>query len=185
MILEEKILLIYIYVIKEDAMMPGTNILKQGDQAPDFVITASNGNEVSLADFLGQPVVLFFYTKNDAPDCVSLLCDFRDHFSELKRLGVRLLGISIETLDSQNKAISKHGIPFLLLCDKNMKISRLYGVYQSRVVAGAKVWGVERTTCILDQSGLIVKIFRNVKSPGHVEDVLEFLRAMPGTDRNI
>lgn len=156
--------------------MAELNNLDEGSQALDFVITASNGNEVSLSNFLVSPLLLFFYTKNDAPDCARLLCDFRDHFSEFKSLGFRILGISIETLDSHNKAITKHGIPFLLLCDKNMKISRLYGVYKPRFVEGIKVWGVERSTYIIDEKGVIIKIFRNVKSPGHIEDVLEFIR---------
>ncbi|MBN1903224.1 peroxiredoxin [Candidatus Sumerlaeota bacterium] len=150
--------------------------IKEGKRAPDFVVTASNGNEVSLSNFLDAPLALFFYPKNTAQECVKALCDFRDHFAEFKNLGVRLVGASVETLDSHNKFISKYNIPFLLLCDKDMKISKLYGVFQPRKVAGSKVWAVVRTTFVIDEKGVIVKIYDNVRNPDHVEEVLTFLR---------
>lgn len=150
--------------------------IKEGKAAPDFVVTASNGNEVSLSDFQESPLVLFFYPKNMAHDCTKELCDFRDHFPEFKNLGVRLVGVSIETLDSHNKFITKYHIPFLLLCDKDMKISKLYGVFQPKKVAGSKVWAVVRTTFIIDEKGTIVKIYDNIKNPDHVQEILEFLR---------
>jgi peroxiredoxin Q/BCP len=150
--------------------------IKEGKTAPDFVVTASNGNEISLSNFQDAPLVLFFYPKNTAPDCVKALCNFRDRFSEFKSLGVRLVGVSVETLDSHNKCISKYNIPFLLLCDKDMKLSKLYGVFQPRKVAGSRVLAVARTTFIIDEKGIIIKIFDNIKSPDHVQEVLEFLR---------
>jgi peroxiredoxin Q/BCP len=151
--------------------------IKEGKAAPDFVVTASNGNEVSLSNFQESPLVLFFYPKNTAQDCTKALCDFRDRFSEFKNIGVRLVGVSVETLDSHNKFITKYNIPFLLLCDKDMKISKLYGVFQPRKVAGSKVWAVVRTTFILDEKGTILKIYDNIKNPEHVQEVLEFLRS--------
>lgn len=150
--------------------------IKEGKAAPDFVVTASNGNEISLSNFKGAPLVLFFYPRNTVPDCIKALCDFRDRFSEFKNPGVRLVGVSVETLDSQNKCIAKYNIPFLLLCDKDMKLSKLYGVFQPRKVAGSKVWAVVRTTFVIDEKGVIIKIFDNIKSPDHVQEVLEFLR---------
>jgi len=149
---------------------------KQGDTAPDFIITASNGNEVSLSTFLGTPLILFFYPKNTAKDCVSLLSGFRDLFSDFKKEKVRLVGISVETLDSHNKFIAKYRIPFLLLCDTNMKMCRQYGVYRPRKVAGTKVWGVARTTFVVDKNGKIVKIYENIKDSDHAKEVLSFMR---------
>ena len=150
--------------------------IEEGMEAPDFVVTASNGNEVSLSNFQEAPLVLFFYAKNNAPDCIQELCDSRDHFSEFPKLGVRLVGVSVETLDSHNKFIAKYNIPFLLLCDKDMKISKLYRVFQPRKIAGSKVWGVVRTTFIIDEKGIIIKVLDKLKPPNHVQEVLEFLR---------
>jgi peroxiredoxin Q/BCP len=149
---------------------------KENDLAPDFVLTASNGDEVSLSEFQDRPLVLFFYPKNNAPEDVKLACDFRDHFEEFFKIGVRILGISVETLDSHTKFITKYHIPFLLLCDTDMKASRRYGVFKPRTLDGIKVWGIERTTFVIDEKNKIRKISPNPEPTSHAEDVLRFIR---------
>jgi len=155
--------------------MPENIILQEGTRAPDFVLTASNGNEVSLNDFLGAQLVLFFYPKDNTPDCIREAGEFRDLYAEFKKAGARIVGVSLDTLDSHNKFISKYKIPYLMLCDTDMKMSRRYGVFKPRKVAGTKVWGIKPTTILLDKDGRIVKIFSKIKPGQHASEVLQYI----------
>lgn len=152
--------------------------LNEGELAPDFILAASNGDEVTLTNFKGKPLVLFFYSKNTAPDGIKFVCEFRDHHQEFINIGVQVVGVSVESLDSHNKLIAKYHIPYLLLCDTDMKVTRRYGVFRPREVDGVKVWGVERTTFILDQHSRIDKIIYQPEVPGHCEAVLRIMKEM-------
>lgn len=157
--------------------------LNEGEQAPDFILAASNGDEVSLSNFRGKPLVLFFYSKNTVPDGIKLACEFRDYYQEFLNIGAQVVGVGVESFDSQNKLISKYHIPYLLLCDTDMKITRRYGVFRPRDVDGVKVWGIERTTFILDDDSRIEKIFYQPEVPGHCEQVLQFIKGMKRNHR--
>ena len=152
--------------------------LSENDIAPDFVLTASSGDEISLKDFITCPLVLFFYSKNVAPEGIRMVCDFRDHFPEFLKAGAQIIGVSVETLDSHNKFISKYHIPFLLLCDTDMKVIRRYGVFKPRMLDGMKVWGIERTTFVIDGSGRIRKIYSSPDPTDHALDVLQFIKSL-------
>ncbi|HOE62837.1 MAG TPA: peroxiredoxin [Candidatus Sumerlaeota bacterium] len=152
--------------------------IKEGEPAPDFILAASNGDELSLNYFTGKPLVLFFYAKNTAPDGIKLVCEFRDHHQEFIAIGARVVGVGVESLDSINKFIAKYRIPFLLLCDTDMKITRKYGVFRPRDVEGVKVWGIERTTFIIDEQSRIIKIINQPEVPGHCESVLQIIKEM-------
>ncbi len=156
--------------------MPDSVNLQIGQAAPDFVMTASDGKEVSLGDFLKTPLVLYFFPRNNASESIRMACDFRDHYDEFVKLGVCVVGSGIETFDSQSKFASKYHLPFPLLCDNDMKLSRTYGVFKPRVVEGTRVFGVERTTFVINRKGEILKIYPDVKPDGHSKEVLSFLK---------
>ena len=126
--------------------------------------------------------MLFFYAKNDSRDCVRLVSEFRDHYSEFIEHGAQVAGVAIEKLGSHSKFVSKYKIPFLLLCDKDMYLSKLYGVFGPRDLNGATVLGIARTTLIINPKGEIVKIFNNVNPKGHAKRVLEYLKKTFSSD---
>jgi thioredoxin-dependent peroxiredoxin len=151
-------------------------LLKEGDKAPDFTLDASNGEKVSLSDYRGKIVVLYFYPKDMTPGCTTQACDFRDFHSDFEKLGVVVLGLSRDPLSSHEKFIAKHELPFLLLSDPDARVCETYGVFKEKNMYGKKVMGIERSTFIIDREGVIAKAYRKVKVAGHVEEVLGFIR---------
>ncbi|SMO75491.1 thioredoxin-dependent thiol peroxidase [Melghirimyces algeriensis] len=152
-------------------------MIKEGDQAPNFTLPASNGQSVSLSDYQGkQNVVLYFYPKDNTPGCTAESCDFRDKEKDFSALDTVILGVSLDDLESHEKFINKYNLPFLLLSDVDADVSRKYEVYKEKNVFGKKKWGIERSTFIIDKEGKISKVWRKVKVDGHVDEALEWVR---------
>lgn len=147
-----------------------------GKKAPEFTLPASNGEEVSLADFAGKHVVLYFYPKDMTPGCTTEACDFRDQHDKFAELDAVILGISPDPAESHIKFIDKHGLPFLLLADENHEVAELYGVWKLKKNFGKEYMGIERSTFLINKEGVLVKEWRKVKVKGHVEEALEFLK---------
>ena len=135
-----------------------------------------NGEQVSLKDFRGKWVVLYFYPRADTPGCIIEACEFRDSHKKTEKIGAVVLGISPDTPTAQKKFEEKFDLPFTLLGDADKKVSNLYGVYKEKNMYGKKVMGVARTTFIIGPDGKIKHIFNKVKPEGHGEEVLAYLK---------
>lgn len=150
-------------------------MIKEGNKASTFSLPDSNGKKISLKDFLGKKVVLYFYPKDMTSGCTKEACDFRDTHPDFKKLKTVVLGVSPDSVDSHKKFSDKYELPFILLSDENKKVLHDYGVWKEKSMYGRKYMGVERTTVIIDEKGIIRKIFPKVKVNGHVEEVLKEL----------
>ena len=150
-------------------------VLKEGDKAPDFTAKDDKGNTVSLKDFRGKKIVLYFYPKDDTTGCTKEACDFRDNMGRIKRKDAIILGVSPDSEKSHTKFKTKYDLTFPLLADEDKKIVNEYGVWKEKSMYGRKYMGVERTTFIIDEKGKIAKIFPKVKVAGHVDEVLQAL----------
>ena len=147
--------------------------LNEGDKAPAFSTKDSEGNTVKLADFRGQRLVLYFYPRDNTPGCIKEACSFRDELSHLKKLGLRVVGVSGDSQASHQKFIAKFDLPFTLLTDEEHAIANAYGTYGEKTFMGRKFLGIHRTTFLIGTDGKIEKIFRKVKAEGHAKQVLE------------
>ena len=146
--------------------------LREGMKAPYFTAASSSGGEVSLSELKGKVVVLYFYPKDDTPGCTKEACSFRDSESELKKLGVVVLGVSKDSIESHGRFTKKYGLNFPLLSDPDGKIIGEYGAFKEKSLFGKTALGVERSTFLIDGEGVIRKIWRGVKVDGHSEEVL-------------
>lgn len=146
-------------------------MLKEGDKAPDFSSKDQNGNDVSLSDFAGKRVVLYFYPKDDTPGCTKEACSFRDADEVFREKGITVLGVSTDNEKSHQKFISKYQLPFDLLADVDKKIVEDYGVWGEKSMYGKKYMGTFRKTFLIDDSK-IVKIFEKVDVAKHADEVL-------------
>lgn len=153
------------------------SILEVGDKAPDFSLPDQQGKAVSLKNFRGKQVVLYFYPKDDTPGCTKESCDFRDIESQIVRAGAVIVGVSMDGKDSHQKFIKKYGLPFPLLSDEDASISKSYGVYKEKNMYGKKYWGIERSTFVIDPAGALKAVFRKVKVDGHADEVLTALKS--------
>ncbi|MGC9942390.1 MAG: thioredoxin-dependent thiol peroxidase [Verrucomicrobiota bacterium] len=149
--------------------------LKEGDVAPKFSVATSGGGKISLADFKGQNVILYFYPKDDSPGCTKEACAFRDNFAEFKKKGAVVLGVSPDSIKSHDKFADKFKLPFTLLSDEDKKIVEAYGVWGEKTFMGRNYLGVYRVTFLIGPDGKIKKIWPNVKPDEHVEEVLAAL----------
>ncbi|MBW4829317.1 MAG: thioredoxin-dependent thiol peroxidase [Clostridiaceae bacterium] len=146
-------------------------------KAPDFTLKETNGQEISLSDYLGKKnVVLYFYPRDNTKGCAIEASEFRDLHEEFERLDTVILGISKDSLKSHAKFSDKLDLQFLLLSDEDKKVHEMYGVLKPKKMYGKEYLGVERSTFIIDKKGNIVKEFRKVKAKGHAEEVLEFIK---------
>jgi len=152
--------------------------LSEGQPAPDFAMASGDGSTVKLSDLRGKTVVLYFYPKDDTPGCTKEACSFRDHYDELKSLGVAVLGVSPDDAASHRKFAGKYSLPFPLLADEGAATATAYGVWVEKSMYGKKYMGVERTTFVIDGEGIIRKVFPKVKVEGHTEEVLEAVRGL-------
>jgi thioredoxin-dependent peroxiredoxin len=144
--------------------------------APDFTLSASNGKEISLSDFKGKSVILYFYPKDDTPGCTTEACDFRDQHEQFEELNAVILGISPDPIKSHAKFIEKHGLPFLLLADEDHEIAERYDVWKLKKNFGKEYMGIERSTFLINEEGILEKEWRSVKVKGHVEEALQVLK---------
>jgi peroxiredoxin Q/BCP len=149
--------------------------LKEGNTAPDFSAATNGGGKISLADFKGKNVILYFYPKDDTPGCTKEACAFRDGFAEFKKRGAVVLGVSTDSAKSHDKFAEKFKLPFLLLADEDKKIVEAYGVWGEKTFMGRKYMGTHRMTFLIGGDGYIKKIWPQVKPDEHVAEVLAAL----------
>jgi len=149
--------------------------LKEGVKAPAFALFGLDEKKVSLKDFLGQKVILYFYPKDMTSGCTQEACDFRDSFPKFEKINAVVLGISKDALKLHKKFQEKYNLPFNLLSDESGEVCEKYDVWKEKSMYGKKYMGIERTTFLIDESGKIIKIFRKVKVKGHINEILEFL----------
>lgn len=147
-------------------------------KAKNFSLPASNGNVVSLEDFKGKNIIVYFYPKDNTPGCTTEACSFRDSFEEFQSSETIILGISKDSIKKHNGFIEKHNLPFLLLSDEDGKVCEDYGVWQLKKMMGKEYMGIVRSTFLIDKDGNLVKEWRAVKVNGHIEEVLEFVKEM-------
>ncbi len=151
-------------------------MLSIGDTAPDFKSVDENGKPISLKQFRGKKVVLYFYPKDNTTGCTAEACDFSDNFARVKKTGAVVLGVSPDSVKSHAGFKEKYELPFTLVSDESKEIVNEYGVWQQKSMYGRKYMGVVRTTFIIDEKGKIAHIFEKVKVNGHVDEVLGQLK---------
>ncbi len=151
--------------------------LEVGGKAPEISLPDQDGKTISLKNFKGKQLVLYFYPKDDTPGCTKESCDFRDVEAQIVRAGGVIVGVSLDGQDSHKKFIKKYGLPFPLLCDEDAAVSKAYGVYKEKNMYGKTYWGIERSTFVIDPSGMLKAIFRKVKVDGHADEVLTALKS--------
>jgi peroxiredoxin Q/BCP len=143
-----------------------------GKPAPDFTLESTGGEQVTLSDFLGKTVVLYFYPKDDTPGCTKEACDFRDSWDQIADAGAVVLGVSADSISSHDKFRKKYSLPFPLLSDPKQKASEAYGVWTQKTLYGKSFLGIERSTFVIGPDGKTKAIFRKVKVDGHIGEVL-------------
>lgn len=151
-------------------------MLEIGKTAPAFSLKDENGKNVSLNDFKGKKVVLYFYPKDMTSGCTQEACDFRDALPNFKKVKATVLGVSIDSTASHKKFSDKYELPFTLLSDEKKEVVEKYGVWKEKSMYGKKYMGIERTTFIIDENGKIQNIFPKVKVAGHVNEVMKALK---------
>lgn len=151
--------------------------LQEGDLAPAFTLESDGGEKVSLKDYKGKKVVLYFYPKDMTPGCTQEACDFRDSFARIKKSDAVVLGVSKDSVASHQKFKAKHDLPFALLSDSEGKVCELYGVWQEKSLYGKKFMGIVRSTFVIDEKGKILRAFPKVKVNGHVDEILDVLKS--------
>ena len=147
--------------------------LKEGDKAPAFSARDQNGKKVSLSEFNGKKVVLYFYPEDDTPTCTVQACNLRDNYGLLKKNGFEVLGVSPNDEKSHKKFETKFDLPFTLLADPDHAIIKKYGVWGEKQMFGNKYMGVHRTTLVINEKGVITKIFLRPKNKQHAEEIVE------------
>ena len=150
--------------------------MELGKLALDFTLMGSDGKEHKLSDYRGKKVIVYFYPKDNTPGCSTEACDFRDNITEISDLNAIVLGISKDNLNSHNKFIEKFNLPFVLLSDEEKVVCQLYDVIKEKNMYGKKVLGIERSTFIIDENGILINEFRKVKVKGHIDALLEFIK---------
>ena len=144
-----------------------------GKPAPEFVLPTDGGGRLRLKDLRGKKVVLYFYPKDSTSGCTAEACGFRDSMPELTRAGITVVGVSRDSVDSHDRFKSKYGLPFTLAADLEGKICEGYGTWIEKSMYGRKYMGLDRATFLIDEKGMVRAIWRKVKVPGHVEEVLK------------
>ncbi|MBI5475589.1 MAG: thioredoxin-dependent thiol peroxidase [Ignavibacteriales bacterium] len=149
--------------------------LKVGLKAPEFKLISDSGDEISLSQFKGQKIMLYFYPKDDTPGCTKEACSFKDNITILKKKDIVVLGVSRDSLESHRKFVKKYKLNFPLLSDEDLTVLKKYGVWKKKTMMGKSYMGIERTTFIIDENGRISQIFPKVKVDGHVEEIINVL----------
>jgi len=152
--------------------------ITQGDTAPDFTLPINDEGSFTLSSKKGQPVVIFFYPKDDTSGCTKEAVGFSEHLSEFKKLGVSVIGMSPDPVKKHDKFRAKHDLTVDLASDEEKEVLGAYGVWVEKSMYGKKYMGVERTTLLIDGEGKVAKAWHKVKVPGHVEEVLEAAKAL-------
>lgn len=147
--------------------------LQAGQKAPSFTGVDQDGNKVSLADFKGQKLALYFYPEDDTPTCTIQACNLRDNYSLLKKNGFKVIGVSPDDMTKHQKFMEKFSLPFTLLADPQHKIIDKYGVWGEKNLYGRKYMGLHRTTFVIDENGIIKKIFLKPRNKTHAEEIVK------------
>lgn len=147
--------------------------LQVGDTAPAFEGTTDSGTQVSLQDFAGKKLVLFFYPKDDTPGCTAEACSLRDHYSQLREQGYELLGVSPDSVKKHQKFKEKYSLPFPLLADEDQQVLKAYGVWGPKKFMGREYDGVHRSTFVIGTDGKLEKVIMKVDTKDHAAQILE------------
>lgn len=150
--------------------------IEVGKKVVDFTLPNQQGEDVSLSDFKGKKVVLYFYPKDMTPGCTTQACDFRDEHENFSELNAVIIGVSPDPAASHQKFIAKHDLPFLLLADGDHKLAKEFGTWILKNNFGKEYYGIERSTFIIDEEGKLEKEFRKVRVKGHVEEALNYMK---------
>ncbi|WP_336046196.1 thioredoxin-dependent thiol peroxidase [Solibacillus ferritrahens] len=145
-------------------------------QAPAFTLQNEEGEMVALDNYKGKNVILYFYPKDLTPGCTTQACDFRDKYEDFSDLNAVILGVSLDDSAKHTKFIEKHGLPFSLLVDEDHKVAEKYGVWTLKKNFGKEYMGIERTTFLINENGIVEKEWRKVRVKNHIEDVLNYLK---------
>ncbi|TSI10865.1 thioredoxin-dependent thiol peroxidase [Lysinibacillus sp. BW-2-10] len=145
-------------------------------EAPNFTLLNEKEEKVTLSDFRGKKVVLYFYPKDMTPGCTTEACDFRDHYETFTDLNAVILGVSGDNASKHTKFIEKYGLPFSLLVDEDHEVCEKYGVWVLKKMYGREYMGIERTTFLINEEGIVEKEWRKVKVKNHIEEVLIYLQ---------
>lgn len=148
--------------------------VKNGFAAPDFKGKNQNGESISLSQYKGKKVVLYFYPKDDTPGCTAEACSIRDNYDSLTKAGYTILGVSTDNERSHKDFKAKYNLPFTLIADTDTSINKAYGVWVEKERNGQKFWGTERTTYIIDEKGIVVNSFSQIDPKEHVQKVLSY-----------
>ena len=151
-------------------------MVEEGMKAPDFSLQNQDGETISLKDFKGKNIILYFYPKDNTSGCTKEACNFRNEFPKFKNVDAVILGVSPDSVKSHKKFADKYDLPFNLLSDEDRDVIETYGVWKEKSMYGRKYMGVERTTVVIDVNGKIKKIFPKVKVDGHNEELLVALK---------
>lgn len=152
--------------------------LKVGDPAPDFTKPIDGGGSITLSRLMGKNVIIYFYPKDDTPGCTKEACGFRDALPDFGRASAVVIGISRDSVASHDRFKAKHSLPFALVSDGDGAVCRAYGAWVQKSMYGRTYMGVDRSTFLVDKQGKIRGIWRKVKVPGHVEEVLAAVSAL-------
>ena len=150
--------------------------LKQGDKAPNFTLVNQDGMEVSLSDFIGKKVILYFYPKDNTSGCTLEAQDFSALMEEFLSLDACIVGVSPDSIQSHQKFIASKNLKIMLLSDETKAVSQSYGAYGEKLMYGKKVYGMIRSTFVIDEKGELIGVFYNVRAKGHAQKVLDILR---------
>ena len=149
--------------------------VKEGEPAPDFSAVTQSGEKISLSDFKGKDVILYFYPRDDTPGCTKEACAFRDEFAAFKVKGAIVLGVSKDSVKSHAKFAAKYKLPFTLLADEEKQIAQAYGAWGEKSFLGRKYMGMHRVTFLIGPNGRIKKVWPTVKPAEHAKEILEAL----------
>lgn len=150
--------------------------LKSGDKAPSFSGIDQNGKKISISDFSGKNLILYFYPKDNTPGCTAQACSLRDGYEELGSLGFQVVGVSPDSEKSHQNFIAKFSLPFPLIADTDRSIATAFGVYGEKMMYGKPVMGIHRTTFVIDGKGVITEVFSKVDTKEHVKQIVERLK---------
>lgn len=150
--------------------------LKVGDKAPEIKAKDQDGKEISLKDYKGKKVIIYFYPKDDTPGCTAEACNLRDNYKALLKQGMVVLGVSADTEAKHKKFIERYNLPFPLIADVDKKVINDYGVWGEKKFLGKKYMGINRTTFVIDENGIIEEIIEKVETKNHTEQILDTLK---------
>ncbi|UNY97807.1 thioredoxin-dependent thiol peroxidase [Zhouia spongiae] len=149
------------------------NTLKAGDKVKAFTVSDQDGNKISLSDYKGKKLVVFFYPKASTPGCTAEACNLRDHYKELQEKGYELLGVSADSEKRQSNFKNKYEFPFPLLADENKEVINIFGVWGPKKFMGREYDGIHRKTFIIDENGVVERVIDKVKTKDHAAQILE------------